>query len=189
MQTSLKKKKTTNIYIFFPRHSLLPLRTDFHCDCTLGRFCKFPDFTFRKGKKKKDAIKKKKNIPPPPSPQKKDFIVSINSYPNITAFHCIILFSDGAPLTPTGGSSCNLEITNIEQQALHKWNASTCKSDSIVTSTFKSLLILNYWTKRCMQISSIPKDTKVCSCITSTRYDSMMILWQPSGLRQVCKAP
>lgn len=30
------------------------------------------------------------------------------SYPNMTAFHTMILFSDGAPLTPTGGSSCSL---------------------------------------------------------------------------------
>ena len=27
------------------------------------------------------------------------------AYPNITAFQIIILFSDGAPLTPAGGSS------------------------------------------------------------------------------------
>lgn len=29
-------------------------------------------------------------------------------YPNMTAFHTMILFSDGAPLTPAGGSSCSL---------------------------------------------------------------------------------
>lgn len=28
-----------------------------------------------------------------------------STYPNITAFHTMILFSDGAPLTPAGGSS------------------------------------------------------------------------------------
>lgn len=30
------------------------------------------------------------------------------SYPNMTAFHTMMLFSDGAPLTPAGGSSCSL---------------------------------------------------------------------------------
>lgn len=33
---------------------------------------------------------------------------SKRNYPNITAFHNMILFSVGAPLTPAGGSSCNL---------------------------------------------------------------------------------
>lgn len=54
------------------------------------------------------------------SPLIPNFIVTKNSYPNITAFHCIILFSDGAPLTPTGGSSCNLRITNIESQVIYE---------------------------------------------------------------------
>ena len=35
------------------------------------------------------------------------------SYPNMTAFHSIILFSVGAPLTPAGGSSCNLKKSKI----------------------------------------------------------------------------
>ena len=30
------------------------------------------------------------------------------TYPNMTAFHNIMLLSVGAPLTPAGGSSCNL---------------------------------------------------------------------------------
>lgn len=30
------------------------------------------------------------------------------TYPKMTAFHTMILFSDGAPLTPAGGSSCSL---------------------------------------------------------------------------------
>lgn len=29
----------------------------------------------------------------------------------MTAFHTMILFSDGAPLTPAGGSSCSLTDT------------------------------------------------------------------------------
>ena len=33
---------------------------------------------------------------------------TIWAYPNMTAFHIIILLSVGAPLTPAGGSSCNL---------------------------------------------------------------------------------
>lgn len=35
-------------------------------------------------------------------------IVEWATYPNMTAFQSIILFSVGAPLTPAGGSSCNL---------------------------------------------------------------------------------
>ena len=35
------------------------------------------------------------------------------SYPNMTAFYSIILFSVGAPLTPAGGSSCNLKKSKI----------------------------------------------------------------------------
>ena len=35
--------------------------------------------------------------------------------PNITAFHCIILFSPGAPLTPSGGSSCSLLKSRINR--------------------------------------------------------------------------
>lgn len=41
------------------------------------------------------------------------------AYPNITAFQIIILFSDGAPLTPAGGSSWSLKEKrkrNIETQ-------------------------------------------------------------------------
>ena len=30
------------------------------------------------------------------------------THPNMTAFHSIILLSVGAPLTPAGGSCCNL---------------------------------------------------------------------------------
>ena len=30
------------------------------------------------------------------------------THPNITAFHSMMLFSVGAPLTPAGGSCCNL---------------------------------------------------------------------------------
>ena len=37
--------------------------------------------------------------------------ISNFTYPNITAFQTIILFSDGAPLTPAGGSSCNLDLS------------------------------------------------------------------------------
>ena len=33
---------------------------------------------------------------------------SFSTYPNITAFHNIMLLSVGAPFTPAGGSSCNL---------------------------------------------------------------------------------
>ncbi len=32
----------------------------------------------------------------------------LSSHPNITAFHIMMLFSDGAPLTPAGGSSWSL---------------------------------------------------------------------------------
>ena len=32
----------------------------------------------------------------------------VSAGPNMTAFHCMILLSHGAPLTPAGGSSCNL---------------------------------------------------------------------------------
>ena len=31
------------------------------------------------------------------------------THPNMTEFHSIMLFSVGAPLTPAGGSSCNLK--------------------------------------------------------------------------------
>lgn len=31
----------------------------------------------------------------------------------MTAFHTIILFSDGAPLTPAGGSSCSLILEEL----------------------------------------------------------------------------
>ena len=41
--------------------------------------------------------------------------IFLDSYPNITAFHNIILLSVGAPLTPTGGSSCNLKKRKIYQ--------------------------------------------------------------------------
>lgn len=34
--------------------------------------------------------------------------MQIENYPNITAFQIIMLLSVGAPLTPAGGSSCNL---------------------------------------------------------------------------------
>lgn len=34
----------------------------------------------------------------------------------MTAFHTIILFSDGAPLTPAGGSSCSLYNDNNESK-------------------------------------------------------------------------
>lgn len=32
-----------------------------------------------------------------------------DAYPKMTAFQTIILFSEGAPLTPAGGSSCSLK--------------------------------------------------------------------------------
>lgn len=35
-------------------------------------------------------------------------LLTRSTYPNITAFHTMILFSDGAPLTPAGGSSWSL---------------------------------------------------------------------------------
>lgn len=38
------------------------------------------------------------------------------SYPNMTAFHTMILFSDGAPLTPAGGSSCSLHNKKIKRK-------------------------------------------------------------------------
>ena len=31
----------------------------------------------------------------------------VSAGPKMTAFHCIMLLSHGAPLTPAGGSSCN----------------------------------------------------------------------------------
>lgn len=31
----------------------------------------------------------------------------------MTAFHTMILFSDGAPLTPAGGSSCSLILDRV----------------------------------------------------------------------------
>lgn len=34
----------------------------------------------------------------------------------MTAFHTIILFSDGAPLTPAGGSSCSLYNKNKKER-------------------------------------------------------------------------
>lgn len=37
--------------------------------------------------------------------------LSHDTYPNITAFQNIILLSEGAPLTPAGGSTCNLKQT------------------------------------------------------------------------------
>lgn len=37
--------------------------------------------------------------PPPPS---------LSTHPKMTAFHTMMLFSEGAPLTPAGGSSCSL---------------------------------------------------------------------------------
>ena len=36
--------------------------------------------------------------------------------PNITAFHNIILLSVGAPLTPAGGSSCNLDKETMDSE-------------------------------------------------------------------------
>lgn len=36
------------------------------------------------------------------------------AYPKMTAFHTMILFSDGAPLTPAGGSSCRLQDKYIK---------------------------------------------------------------------------
>lgn len=32
-----------------------------------------------------------------------------DAYPKMTAFQTMMLFSDGAPLTPAGGSSCSLK--------------------------------------------------------------------------------
>lgn len=40
------------------------------------------------------------------------------TYPKMTAFHTMILFSDGAPLTPAGGSSCSLRDT-VKAQWYH----------------------------------------------------------------------
>lgn len=42
------------------------------------------------------------------------------SYPNITAFHIIILLSVGAPDTPVGGSSCNLLIKILSYHITHQ---------------------------------------------------------------------
>ena len=36
----------------------------------------------------------------------------VSAGPNITAFHCMILLSHGAPLTPAGGSSCDMKAKN-----------------------------------------------------------------------------
>lgn len=40
--------------------------------------------------------------------KKESMVRIIIYYPNITAFHSIILLSWGAPLMPAGGSCCNL---------------------------------------------------------------------------------
>lgn len=48
------------------------------------------------------------------------------TYPKMTAFQTMILFSDGAPLTPAGGSSCSLThiATNVSQCAREDvWHA------------------------------------------------------------------
>lgn len=42
-------------------------------------------------------------LSPPPGTQ---------THPKMTAFQTMMLFSDGAPLTPAGGSSCNLQGNN-----------------------------------------------------------------------------
>lgn len=38
-----------------------------------------------------------------------NYKLMIDAYPKMTAFQTIMLFSDGAPLTPAGGSSCSLK--------------------------------------------------------------------------------
>lgn len=43
----------------------------------------------------------------------------------MTAFHTIILFSDGAPLTPAGGSSCSLYNKNYERKRRKNVKAET----------------------------------------------------------------
>lgn len=48
-------------------------------------------------------------------------LLSIVSYPKMTAFQTIMLFSDGAPLTPAGGSSCSLE-NNIKQCRIRQFS-------------------------------------------------------------------
>lgn len=42
-------------------------------------------------------------VPQPPA------LAGTQTHPKMTAFQTIMLFSDGAPLTPAGGSSCNLQ--------------------------------------------------------------------------------
>ena len=37
----------------------------------------------------------------------------VSAGPKMTAFHCIMLLSHGAPLTPAGGSSCNPKNDNV----------------------------------------------------------------------------
>jgi len=44
--------------------------------------------------------------PPPPGPPP-----APPTHPKMTAFHTMMLFSEGAPLTPAGGSSCSLQGT------------------------------------------------------------------------------
>lgn len=46
--------------------------------------------------------------PPPPS---------LPTHPKMTAFHTMMLFSEGAPLTPAGGSSCSLRGTGTVSAA------------------------------------------------------------------------
>lgn len=42
-----------------------------------------------------------------------------STYPKMTAFHTMMLFSDGAPLTPAGGSSCNLRAQGTLMRRTH----------------------------------------------------------------------
>lgn len=41
-----------------------------------------------------------------------------STHPKMTAFHTIILFSEGAPLTPAGGSSCSLTQSDTHERRL-----------------------------------------------------------------------
>lgn len=50
--------------------------------------------------------------------RKKCFKIILNIYPNMTAFQIIMLLSVGAPETPVGGSSCNLQNKKIVNKKL-----------------------------------------------------------------------
>lgn len=51
---------------------------------------------------------------PPPAPRPRP------THPKMTAFHTMMLFSEGAPLTPAGGSSCSLRGTGRAEAPAHR---------------------------------------------------------------------